>query len=272
MMLVVGMELTPEDFLRVRRHRRAVVVATVGQLLLLPLLVVALAQLFDPSPYLVAGMILVAASPGGAISNFYVYLAGADVAMSVTLTAVSTVLAFITLPLLTAAGFRLLLVEQETVPVPVGYMVGQLLVVLLLPTLAGMWIRHRWPALVLRRAVWLRGFSLLCLIALVAFVSVEQAQRLREHIGQLLAITLLFTGLAMASGGLSGWLAGFGPRERFSFLIEYPARNLGIAAIVGATLLARTEFVVFAAAFFVIQVPLMLIAVLIRRRRSPVAG
>lgn len=271
MMLVVGMELTPKDFRHVRARPKAVIIATAAQLLVLPLVAAALAMVFDPLPHIVAGMILVAASPGGAISNYYVYLAGADVALSVTLTAVSTVLAFASLPLVTALGFHLLLGEQESVPVPVAYMAGQLLMILLLPTLAGMWIRRSWPVAVVRRAVVLRRLSLLSLAALVVFVILDQAQRLGEQLGQLLLLTLLFTLLAMAAGVLTGRVAGLGARDRFVFLIEYAARNLGIATVVGVTLLGHAEFVVFAAAFFIIQVPLMLAAVVLRRQRSSAA-
>lgn len=268
MMLVIGMELTGEDFRRVRRYPKAVIAATAGQLIILPLLAGVLALGLDPSPHIVAGMILVASSPGGAISNYYCYLSGDNVALSVTLTAVSTVLAFASLPLLTALGFQLLLGEQESPPLPVGFMAAQLLVILLLPTLAGMWIRYRWPGPVLRRAVLWRRFSMLALAVLVAFVFLDQAQAVGERIGQLLLVTLLFTLLAMAAGEATGRIAGLGPRDRFSFLVEYAARNLGIATVVGVTLLGRTEFVVFAAAFFIIQVPLMLAAVVLRRRRA----
>ena len=103
-----------------------------------------------------AGMVLVAACPGGAISNYYVYLASANVALSVTLTAVTTVLAFVTLPVLTALGFKLLLDQQEAIPVPISDMMSQLFVVLLLPTAAGMWMRHRWTAWVRRHGNLLR--------------------------------------------------------------------------------------------------------------------
>jgi BASS family bile acid:Na+ symporter len=106
--LVVGMGLTLEDFRRIRACPKPVVVATAGQLLVLPSVASGLAWAVEPVPGIVGGMVLVAASPGGAISNYYVYLARADVALSVTLTAVSTLLAFVTFPLLTAAGFELL--------------------------------------------------------------------------------------------------------------------------------------------------------------------
>lgn len=265
MMVVVGMELTPEDFRRIRACPKPVVVATAGQLLVLPVVAVVLALAFDPPPAIVAGMVLVAASPGGAISNYYVYLARADVALSVTLTAVSTLLAFVTFPLFTAAGFGLLLERQAAVPVPVAQMTAQLFVVLLLPTLFGMWIRHRWRAWVNRQGTSLRRISMVALVALIAFVIRDQAVNLGEQIAVLLLITTLFTLLAMTAGAATARVLGLEPRDRFTLMVEYAARNLAIVTVVGTTLLGHTEFVLFAAAFFIIQVPMLLTAVAFRR-------
>jgi BASS family bile acid:Na+ symporter len=268
MMLVVGLQLTPEDFRRIRRCPGPVLMATAGQLAVLPVIAAGLAWAFEPPPHIVAGMVLVAACPGGAISNYYVYLARADVALSVTLTALSTVLAFVTLPLLAALGFELLLQRQASVPVPVGQMMIQLCVVLLLPTVAGMWIRYRFAALVRRRGALFRRISIGALVALIAFVIQDQAHNLAAQIGELLVTAVLFSLFAMLAGAATAWGLAQKSEHRFVFMVEYATRNLGIATVVGATLLGHTELVVFAAAFFLIQVPLMLAAVTLQRMKS----
>jgi BASS family bile acid:Na+ symporter len=272
MMMVVGLELTPDDFRRVCSCTKPVVIGTVGQLMVLPAIAAGLSWALHPPPHIVAGMVLVAASPGGAISNYYVYLARADVALSVTLTAVSTVLALVTLPVLTALGFTLYTGQQEAVRVPVGHMISQLFIVLLLPTVAGMWIRHRWASLVKRRGGLLRRISMGALVALVVFVIQDQADKLGAQIGSLLIATALFTLLTMMAGAATAWKLGLNAHEQFTFAVEYAARNLAIATVVGATLLGHTEFVVFAAAFFITQVPLMLAAVMVHRRQSSDGG
>lgn len=268
MMLVVGLQLTPDDFRRIRRRPKPVLIGTLGQLIALPAIAAGLAWAFSPPPYIVAGMVLVAASPGGATSNYYVYLARADVAVSVTLTAVTTVLAFLTLPVVADLGFILLLERQTAIPVPVGEMMTQLCVVLLLPTLTGMWIRHRFPVMVQQRSALFRRISIGALVALIAFVIQDQALNLAAQMGSLLLITVLFTLLAMAAGAATAWGFKLEAHNRFPFLAEYATRNLGIATIVGATLLGHTELLVFAAAFFLIQVPLMVAAITLHRRRS----
>ena len=268
MMFVVGLELSLEDFRRIQAYPKPVLVGTVGQFIILPLIAAVLALVLDPPRHIVAGMVLVAACPAGAISNFYVYLARANVAFSVTLTAVTTVLAFVTLPVLTALGFKLLLGQQEAIPVPVRDMMSQLFVVLLLPTAAGMWVRHRWTAWVKRHGNLLRQLSLGALVLLIAFIIQDQAENLATQIGELLLTAVLFTLFAMAAGMVIGRGLGLSSRDWFCFMVEYAARNLAIATVVGASLLGQTEFVLFAAAFFLIQVPLMLMAVVFQRLRG----
>jgi len=97
MMTVVGMELLPRDFSRVRQRPRAVLIGTLGQLLMLPPLALLIGWVLRLPVELIAGMVLVAACPGGALSNYYAWLARADVALSVTLTGVSTLLVAFTL-------------------------------------------------------------------------------------------------------------------------------------------------------------------------------
>ena len=268
MMFVVGLELTLEDFRRIQSYPKPVLVGTAGQLIILPLIAVVLAFVLDPPRHIVAGMVLVAACPAGAISNYYVYLARANVAFSVTLTAVTTVLAFVTLPVLTALGFKLLLDQQETIPVPVGDMMSQLFVVLLLPTAAGMWARHRWTVWVKRHGSLLKQLSLGALALLIAFIIQDQAENLVTQIGELFLTAVLFTLFAMAAGMVIGRMLGLSSRDWFCFMVEYAARNMAIATVVGASLLGQTEFVLFAAAFFLIQVPLMLVATAFQRPRG----
>lgn len=267
-MFVVGLELTLEDFRQIHRFPKPVVVGTAGQLTIIPIIAIVLAFVLDPPRHIVAGMVLVAACPAGAISNYYVYLARANVALSVTLTAVTTVLAFLTLPVLTALGFELMLNQQQAIPVPVSNMMTQLFVILLLPTVAGMWVRNRWTEWVRRHKNLLRQLSMGALVLLIAFIIQDQAENLLAQIGELFFTAVLFTLLAMAAGIVTGWGLGLSSRDWFVFMVEYAARNFAIATVVGASLLGQMEFVLFAAAFFLIQVPFMLVAIVFQRQRG----
>ncbi len=261
MMLVVGMELTLDDFRRVRQFPKTVLVGAAGQVLLLPIIGIAVAWVLEPAPAIVAGIILVSACSGGAISNYYVYMARANVALSVTLTAVSTLVVFITLPLVATAGFWLLLEDSERIHVPVALMISQLLLLLLLPTAVGMWIRQLWPQWVAGRANALRRISILALTLIILFVIWEQTDSLASHFMELSLSASIYTLLTMAVGWGIGAGLKVNPEDRFTLMVEFSVRNLAIVTVVGVTLLGNTELVVFAAAFFLIQMPLMLAAV-----------
>ena len=99
-MLAVGLDLAPTDFARVRRQPRVVAAGLVGPLLVLPPLALLLVVVFAPSSDLQAGLLLIAACPIGGISTTYSYLAGASTALSISLTAISSLLAVVTIPLL----------------------------------------------------------------------------------------------------------------------------------------------------------------------------
>src|SRR5262249_43808072 len=143
-MVVVGTGLTTADFRRVTRRPALVLAATLGQCILLPAVGWFLVRCLDLRPAIAQGVLLVAACPGGAMAYVYTYLARGNVALSVTLTAVSCLAAGLTTPLalavLQAQGGG-----STGVPVPYGVLAGQLLFLLVLPVLSGMGSRRRWP-------------------------------------------------------------------------------------------------------------------------------
>src|SRR5438067_2298813 len=169
LMLVVGLELTTQDFRRMARRLRIVVLATAAQLLLWPLVAVAVLATLRPKPYIETGILLVAVCPSGGMANFYTYLGRANLALSVTLTAVSCLAAVLTMPLLLAA-FRTRLQDPATLAVPVPLIVSQLLVLLILPVAVGMLTRRLRPGLAERRRGTLLGLGLAALAARIAFV------------------------------------------------------------------------------------------------------
>jgi BASS family bile acid:Na+ symporter len=261
LMLVVGLELTPADFRRVLVYPKAVAVATLGQLLLLPVIAAFLIWTLEPPPHVVAGMVLVAACPGGAISNFYAYLARANVALSVTLTAVSSLFALGTMPVLMSAGFALFLDHRALVEVPAWRMAAQLAVMLAAPIAVGMTLRRWRPSAVERHARGLRRSSLIALAALIGVILFDQRANLTGETGPMILAAALFSPIAIAAGWAVGRLAGLNRPDRLTLVLEFAARNLAIAAVVGIMVLGRVELVLFATLFFLVQVPIILASV-----------
>ena len=183
-MLAVGLDLAPTDFARVRRQPRVVAAGLVGPLLVLPPLALLLVVVFAPSSDLQAGLLLIAACPIGGISTTYSYLAGASTALSISLTAISSLLAVATIPLL-GRVFGAVLGQPLGLTAPLPLIVAQLLLLLALPVSLGMWVRFRRPALAIRgqrylKAVGFGGLGAL-LVSIAASDPVLFLKRSPEH-------------------------------------------------------------------------------------------
>ena len=210
-----------------------------------------------------------AACPGGTISNFYACLARANSALSITLTAISCLLSFVTLPVLVAAGFFFWLDDQPEVEVPMTVLVIQLLFLVALPTCLGMILRRWRPAATEKRDLALRRVSLIALVALVVYVVFDQRVAMTSALGELTLAAVVFTFLAMTAGYSLAWVTGRPPADRLTYLIEFPCRNLALALVVAVTVLDRPEFASFATVLLLVQALVILTMVAFLRRANP---
>ena len=132
-MLGMGLSLTLEDLKRVVLYPKAVGTGLLGQLILLPLLAFVLATMLAPNPAIAAGAIMLAACPGGVTSNAYTFAARADVALSVTLTAIESIITIFTIPLFAYLALSFYF-DQATAPdVPAVGMIRQLAIITAIP-------------------------------------------------------------------------------------------------------------------------------------------
>lgn len=269
LMLVVGLELTPADFRRVLASPRAVVAGTLGQILLLPAMTWAVVWGLGVSPVFGAGAILVAVSPGAGMSNVFAALARANVALSVTLTAVASVLAVVTLPTVASLGMRLFLGDEAAVEIPVANLMTQLALSLLLPISLGMWLRTRHPQRADRVAPILHRLTIAA-IALVVVLSIAFSEANPGDIeGSLVAFVAAGVWVVAAMG--IGWsiaaLLGLNSEDRFTFLIEFSARNIAVASIVALSGLGRLDLTFFSGIYAAVGYPLVALLVFWRRRQ-----
>jgi BASS family bile acid:Na+ symporter len=270
LMAIVGLELTLDDFRRVATAPRAVVGGTLAQIVLLPLLTWAVVALLDVPPVFGAGAVLIAVSPGAGISNILTALASANTALSVTLTAVASVLAVVTLPTVAAFGLRFFLVGEVSIEVPVLLLFGQLAVSLLLPIGLGMALRARRPQLVERYRRRLQRGAILAIVILAgaAILSGGGGDLAFADAGQGLLAAVVWTLAAMAIGWAVAAMLGLDAADRFTFLIEFSTRNVAVAAIVAMSGLKRMDLALFSAAYIALGYPLAFGAVAWRRLRS----
>jgi BASS family bile acid:Na+ symporter len=271
-MTAVGLELTLADFRRVLRFPRAVMATIACQLVVLPAVAWLTAELLQADSRLAASLMLVAASPIATSANYYALLGRGDVALSVTLTAMSNLVALFATPLVVAAAFDWLLQDQANTSLPIAPAARQLLLVLVLPIAAGMLIRGIAPVWTQHYRKTAQGLSLVALALIIVAVLADQVSMLRSSLLPLALATLFFTAITLAIGYVLAAALWREPGERTSVAIGFCDRNLSVAMMLAATMLGRIDFVSLSAAFFVMQAMLLLPVVLwLRRQRAGAA-
>lgn len=258
LMWIVGLELTTDDFRRVVRFPKAALWGTAGQLVAFPLLASGLIVLLRPDPVMTAGIVLIAAAPGGSISNLLTLLARGNVALSVSLTAVSNVIGVVTYPFLAMVGFAAFISRRAGVEIPVGPMMGQLVLLMVVPIGIGMLVRHRRPDFVDRRRTSLQRLSAVVVVCIVAFVALDQRAFFAEQFLPVAGVATLLTLAVMGTGWVLGKAIRAPLADRVSFLVEFSARNTAIAIVVAATALGRLDYAAFIVAYFVAQIVITL--------------
>ena len=244
LMFGLGLSFRPGEWLALIRQPKAVWVGLAAQML--PLLALGLVWWFRPEPYVWVGLMLIAASPGGSSSNILTLLAKGDVPLSVTLTLLSRVLTMFTLPPLLAFTLQTAGFGRATVDLPVGQLLLQNGMLVLLPMLLGMVFNHYYPQAAKRVGRWIdkAAFPALLLLATVFFVA--NRQLIASHFSSLVLMVSLLIAAAMAAGALLAGGFGLQGRQRRTVVIEAGIQNSAQAIAV-----AGSPFVLNNAAFAV---------------------
>ena len=258
LMFIIGASLTAADFKRLKKHPKIILIATLGQVLLLPLAAWLLIIVLQPAPSVAGGMLLVSLCPGGAMSNIYSLLAKANVALSVTLTAMNSLFSVVALPILIATVFPTLfdlgtdsngLIKKQSL---------QLLLVLLCPVLLGMVLRHIKPTLMIKAMPALERMGALGLLALLMAIFIQFQQQIADQLSSLMVLAVLFSLLSLIMAYCLCRLLRVKQTDEAAVIIEFPVRNLALTAMIAVSIFNNSQYLLFAAVFFVVQTPIML--------------
>ena len=235
-MFGVALDLRTEDFARVGRLPRAPLAGLLAQFLVLPAFTFALTRLLDPAPSIALGMILIAACPGGNLSNFLTHFAGGNAALSVSMSAVSTVAAIVMTPLNVAVWGSL---HADTAAILTSIRLDplqMLLVVFLilgLPMVAGMSVARWRPRLAARLHGPFKYFSVAFFLLFVGFVFWQNFDVFTVYIGAVIGAVVLHNALALSSGYGAARLLRLEDRDRRAVTLEVGIQNsaLGLTLI-----------------------------------------
>ncbi|MEZ4318715.1 MAG: bile acid:sodium symporter family protein [Myxococcota bacterium] len=233
-MFGVALELSIDDFRQLARDPRAPVVGLVCQFVLLPALTFPLAIAIAPTPSMALGMMLVAACPGGNVSNFLTSLAHGRLTVSVGMTAVSTVAAVVTTPLnLTFWGSlhpstAALVTSVALDPIE---MLKSVALLLLVPVVLGMGCAHFVPAVAERLKRPMKAVSIVFLIGVIVAAFSSNLAAFAQAIGIVFVPVLVLNGLALGLGYGASRLAGLTEAERRAVAFEVGIQNTGLGLV-----------------------------------------
>jgi bile acid:Na+ symporter, BASS family len=251
-MFGLGLSLTPADFARVGKHPKAVLIALACQLVLLPAVCFGLVVLFQLPPILAVGMVLLAASPGGTTANLYSHLFRGDVALNVTLTAINSIVALFTLPLLTNFAISVFLPDSEGLGIQFSKAVEVFLIVLG-PVVLGMIVRRFAPGFADKMDKPVRIASMIILAVVIVGAIISNRDLFFPNLASLAGITVLFCVLSLTIGFFVPRLFRVEPRQAVASSFEIGIHNATLAIVIAQTVIGSVEMSLPAAIYGVLM-------------------
>ena len=233
-MFGVALSLTVEDFKRLARQPRPALIGICSQFFLLPAVTFLLVWILQPRPSIALGMILVAACPGGNISNFMSMNAEGNTALSVTLTAVATVLAIVLTPLNLSFWGGLYSPAASiltTVDVSFWRVFNTVSLILGVPLVLGMSVRRLAPERAQRLSRWMQAFSILLFVGIVLFALRANFQYLIGYVGVVFDLVLIHNAVALVAGYQFAYWTNLPTKDRQTLALETGIQNSGLGLI-----------------------------------------
>lgn len=248
MMVGMGLSLVKSDFVRIAQQPKAVLLGSVLQLAMLPMIGFAIAMAFDLSPAIAVGVIILAACPGGPGSNLVSYIARGDAALSVTLTAISSLLTALTIPFIVNLGLRVFM-SEEAVSFSVLDMGIKVFLITIPPILVGMSIRRKNAVFADKMAPFIKSGSMIFLLALIVSVALKEKDNIVDLVTQagLPAVTLCLMTVLM--GFIISKVFSLPQAQRKTIAIEVGLQNAALAIIIASSLLGQDEMAIPAAVY-----------------------
>ena len=265
-MLGMGLSLVPEDFKRITRQPKAVVVGTFCQVLLLPLIGTLITLVVPMQPEIAVGLLVLAVCPGGPSSNLITYLAKGDVALSVTLTAVSSIVTVFTIPLFANLALQYFLGESAAIALPIGATTLQIFLITLLPIAIGMAIRYQFSGAARRLEKQMSRFAVGLLVLIIVLLLVKEANKLPGFLVQVGVAVLLLNLVATLTGFLAGKVFRLPLTQQISIAIEAGIQNGALAIAITAGLLGNPDMAVPAAVYSLLMYIAGFVAILYGRQ------
>jgi BASS family bile acid:Na+ symporter len=252
-MFSLGLGLTPADFGRIVRQPRALLVGVLCHFVLLPLVCFAMVQAAGFTGAFAVGFMILAACPTGSTSNLLTYIARGDVALALSFTAVASVLTIFTLPLVVTFALQYFAGSSQAVNAPAGAMMGQIFLMLGVPVVLGMFVRHRWTQHALKLEKTCTKVATVLFILIVAAAVAKNWALLRDNFTTLAPFAVALNVTMLLVGFLVAWLARLSRRQSVTLGIETAVQNATLGLVIASTMLKQDAMAVPVALYGVLM-------------------
>lgn len=238
-MLGLGLSLTLDDFKRVVLYPKAILIGLICQMILLPIICFVIAISFGLPPELGVGLMLLAASPGGATANLYSHLSKGDVALNISLTAVNSLLTLFTLPLIVNFSIGYFLESGQVIPMQFKK-VMEVFAIVLVPVTIGMFIRNRSNSISQKLDKPVKILSALFLVLIIAATIIKEKSQIALYFQQVGLASLTFNILSMAMGYYVPYLFNIGKKQAIAIGMEIGIHNGTLAIYIALSVIGNS--------------------------------
>lgn len=252
-MLGMGLSLTLNDFRRVVYHPKAIVIGLINQLIFLPLIGLGIAIMFALPPEIAIGIMILAACPGGPTSNLISYMANADLALSVSLTALSSLITIITIPFIINFALTYFIDQGQLITLNVLDTIIQIFVIVVIPICIGMAIRRFRPSFAARMGKPVRIASGVVLALIIIGIMVKERANFVSYFEQAGIATLFLNIATMLIGYGSAKMFQLQTNQARSIAIESGIQNGTLAITIAIVLLNNTTYAIAPAVYSILM-------------------
>jgi len=267
-MLGLGMTLTIQDFLRVIKIPKDFLVGFICQLILLPLIAFALIKLLNTPIELALGVMLIASAPGGVTSNILTKFANGDVALSISLTAIISLISIITVPFIVFLSINLLNIDYVTKEISMLAISLKMFFVVTIPVIEGMLIRHFAGNFVIKNVLVMQRISIALFILIFIAIYIEEWNNIISFIVRAGIITLTLNIVMMVVGFYAAKFFASGVAQQKCISLECGLQNGTLAVFVGTQLFDEMVYIVPTAAYSLIMMVTSLVFLFIVKRNT----
>ena len=267
-MFALGLGLTGLDFLRVIKQPKDFLVGAISQIILLPVIAFILISIWPISPELAIGVMIIAAAPGGVTSNILTSFAKGDVALSVSLTAIISLLSVVTVPFIIVTSLSLLSIDSITQNISLTSMAISMFLIVTVPVIIGMLFRKFASNLALKFEPVAKKISMVLFIIVLLGAILAEKDNIVSYFADAGLVTLILNVLMMIVAFSAAQLLGTGNSQKKSIAIECGLQNGTLAIFVGTTLFGGGAYIIPAATYSLIMFVTSLIFVFIVRKTN----